>query len=289
MPQSIRFFAHNRWIRSSTLLDSSGERTDYEVNQTKTSALAETWRSPGLPDAYVSANFQETFKIGAICLVRCNLTNNGLLRIRIGNTADFSINLYDSGWIERRRYYSDAEIAIAKTSEFFPEGLPIPDMQKRIQPQVIVVLLPSEITAQYVHIDFDDITNPKGYMEIGYIYAGKVLEPNRDLLYGWKIQRDDFVRDGQAASGQYWPSSVYNKTLMTLAMAPQTESDLLAYWILMESLVSINNEFIISLIDRNDSLAYTTTLYGSWAQAPGNTNVAFKTWGIQMAFSEIVD
>lgn len=289
MPQSIRFFAHNRWNRSTTLLDSSGERTDYEVDETKTPTLAETWRSTGLPGAYISANLVTTYKIGAVCLVRCNLTNNGLYRVRVGNTADFSINLYDSGWVERRRYYSDSEIAMAKTSEFFPEGLPTSAMQKRIQPQVLVVPLSEEVTAQYIRIDFDDTNNPDGYQQIGYVYAGKVLEPNRDLMYGWKIQRDEFVRDGQAGCGQYWPSSVYNKTLVTLTMAPQNESDLTGYWLLMESLVSINCEFIMSLINRTDSLAYTTTIYGKWAQAPGNQNVAFKTWGLQMACEEIVD
>ena len=293
MPKSIRFFIHNRWNGSiavpTPVISSSGERTDHEADLTQTLALAETWRSTGLPGAFITADLTTTYKIGAVCLVRCNLTNNGLFKIRVGNTADFSTNLYDSGWVERKRYYSDPEINIAQSSEFFPDGLPISDMQKRIQQQVIAIALPSEVTARYVRIDFDDTGNANGYMEVGYVYAGKILEPSNDLMYNWRMQREDFVRDGQATCGQYWSKSVYNKTLMTLTMAPQPESDLTSYWLLLESLVSINCEFIVSLIQRSDTLLYTTTIYGKWSQVPGNTQIAFKTYGLSMLIEEVVD
>ena len=293
MPRSIRFFAHNRWNGSiavpTPIIGSSGERTDYEADMTQTMALAETWRSTGLSGAYITADLTTAYKIGAICLVRCNLTSNGLFKVRIGNTADFSTNLYDSGWVERRRYYSDAEIAIAKSSEFFPDGFPNSDMQKRIQRQILVVVLPSEVSARYIRIDFNDTANPDGYIEVAYVYAGKILEPTNDLMYGWKMQRDDFVRDGQAACGQYWPSSVYNKTLIALTMAPQSEVNLTNYWLLVEYLVGINQEFIVSLVQQTDSLLYTTTVYGKWSQVPSNQNVAFKTWAINMLIEEVVD
>lgn len=293
MSFSIRFFAHNRWngsiAVSTPTITASGERADHEADLTRTMALAETWRSVGLPGAYLAADLMTAYKIGAVCLVRCNLTNNGLFRVRIGNTADFSVNLYDSGWIERRRYYSDAEINTAHSSEFFPEGLPNLDMRKRIQQQIPIVALPSEVSARYVRIDFDDSSNPDGYIEVGYVYAGKVLEPTNDLMYGWKIQRDDFVRDGQAACGQYWSASVYNKTLIVLTMAPQHETSLTGYWLLMEYLVGINEEFIVSLVQKNDSLLYTTTVYGKWSQVPSNQNISFRTYQSSMAFEEIVD
>ena len=289
MPQSIRFFAHNRWIRSTTVVAATNEATDHEADLTKTPALAETWRSTNLSEPQISANFTSAFKVGAVCLVRCNLTSRGLYRVRAGSTPKSS-NLYDSGWIGRARYYSDSEIANAKTSEFFSSGFPVSGVQKRIQPQIIVAPFPSEVSAQYITIDFDDPTNPDGFIEIGYVYAGKTLEPDRDLMYGWKMQRDDFVREGRAASGQYWPSSVYNRTLVTLTMAPQRESDITAYWMLMEALVGINNEFIVSLINRSDSLTYTTTIYCKWEVIPGNTNIAINTWNLStMAISEIVD
>lgn len=293
MSRSIRFFIRNRWNGSiavaTPIISSSGERTDYEADLTQTLALAETWRSTGLSGAFIAADLTTTYKIGAVCLVRCNLTNNGLFKVRVGNTADFSTNLYDSGWVERKRYYSDTEISIAKSSEFFPDGLPISDMQKRIQQQVIVVALPAEVTARYVRIDFDDIGNADGYVEVGYVYTGKILEPSNDLMYGWKMQREDFVRDGQATCGQYWSKSVYHKTLITLTMAPQPESDLLSYWLLLESLVGINDVFIVSLIQRSDALLYTTTIYSKWSQVPGNTHVAFRTYGINMPIEEVVD
>ena len=295
MPRSIRFFIHNRWNRAAcegetgTVIGFSGEQTGYEADLTQTIALAERWRSPGLPGAYISADLGAGYRLGAVCLVKCNLSRVGLFRVQVGNTSDFSTNLYDSGWGTRRRYYSDAEIIAAHTSEFFTAGLPISDMQKRIQRQVIVVAFPAEVTARYIRIDFDDVTNPDGFMELSYVYAGIVLEPSNDLLYGWKMQREDFVRDGQAACGQYWSASVYNKTLITLQMAPQRESDLTGYWMLMEALVSINKEFIVSLIERTDSLHYTTTVYGRWSVVPTNTAIAFQSYSIPMAVEEIID
>lgn len=286
--RSIRFFIRNRWTRSGSLISSSGETTDHEDDLTKSPALAETWRSSSLSGAYISADLISAYKISAVCLVRCNLSNNGLYRIRISNSSDFTGNVYDSGWIGRKRYFSDAEIILAKTSEFFTAGLPISDIQKRIQRQVMVVPL-AEVTGQYVRIDFDDATNPDGYLEVGYVYVGRTLEPDRDLMYGWKMQRDDFVREGQAACGQYWPSSVYNKTLVTFTMAPQRESDMMGYWFLLESLVGINDEFIVSLFDRSDTLLYTTTIYGKFTQVPNNANTAFRTWAFSAAVEELID
>lgn len=288
MPQSIRFFIRNRWKRTSTVLAASGEANDYEVKFLRSPALDETWRSRTLAGAYVAADLGSTFKIGAVCLVKSNLTNNGQYRIRIGNTSNFSVNLYDSGFSNRKRYYSDTEIAIAKTSEFFQNGLPITDLQKRIQRQVIVVALPAEVTARYIRIDFNDTSNPDGYMELGYVYAGRVLEPSRDLLYGWKMQRDDFVRDGQAACGQVWSSSVYNKTLVSCTLAPQRESDVTGYWLLLESLVSINEEFIVSLVQKTDTLLYSTAIYGKLVQVPSNQHAAFNTWNLNLQIEEII-
>lgn len=289
MPRSIRFFIHNRWIESIATISSSGEQTDHEAVLTKTMALAETWRSTGLAAPYLSASLGAQRRIGAVCIVKSNLTNAALFRVTCSNTANFAVLLYDSGWNTRKRYFSDNEIFVAKTSEFFPGGLPITDLQKRIQRQVIIIQLPTEVTAGYVKVEFNDPTNPDGYIEIPYVYAGLVLESSNDVLFNWKLQRDDFVRDGQAACGQYWSSSVYNRTLMTFTMAPQRESDLTGYWLLLESLVSINYEFIVSLLDRTNTQQYVTSIYGRFPQVATNTNLAFLHWGMSWAVEELVD
>jgi hypothetical protein len=296
MPRSIRLLFHNRWNRKVCVGDSggpvisaSGEQTDHEADKTQNPAIVETWRSPGLPGAYISGDLGAAYRVGAVAIVGCNLSNNGTYRVRVSSSSTFATSLYDSGSRERDRFYSDAEIARALSSEFFPDGLPNDFTGRRIQRQVLLVILPAEVTGQYVRVDFDDPTNPDGYMEVSYIYAGISLEPDRDLLYGWKIQRDNIVRGGQAACGQYWSASVLHKTLMEFTLAPQRESDLTGYWMLLESLVSINEEGIVSLVDFTDSKKYTTTIYGKFAQSSINTNIAFQSWQLNMRVEELID
>lgn len=288
MPRSIRFYIRNRWVESGAVISSSGALANYPASNTQAPDLDESWRSPGLTGQYLAANLGQQRKIGAIVIVKPNLTSAGFYRARIANTPTFSSVIYDSGTRTRARYFSDAEILTAKTSEFFDGGVPNVDTRKKLQRQVIIIELPSEVSGQYIQIDLNDVTNPDGYIEVGTVFAGRILQPTNDLMFNWKIQRDHIVRDGQAACGQYWSASVRHKTLVEFSLAPQRETDILAYWFLLQSLVGINDPFVISLTDRTDSLNFTTSLYAKFVVVPTITASAYRHYTMPMQIEEIV-
>ena len=295
MPRSIRFFFRDRWKDGT--VSSSSEDVDpdgvilYEPANTQVTELSGLWQSESgdVTAAYLSNDLGGAYRIGAVCIVRTNLTENATIRVRVGNTFNFSTNLYDSGVVQRDRYFSNAEITAARTSEFFLNGLPLPNTQLRIQRQVHAFILPSEVTAQYVRVDFSDAGNPDGRIQVGYVYAGIVYEPSNDLLFGWQLQRDNVVRGGQAASGQYWSADVFHKTLVSFALAPQSESTVLNIWMLFEHLINTNQIFLMQLVDFTDSLRFTTTLYCRMVNPVANRKIAFNSYGLIFSAEEVID
>lgn len=293
MPRSIRFYTRNRWVESATIITSSGSQPDsdageaHDPSRTQTPDLDSVWWSSGLTSVYLSADLGQARKIGAVAFARCNLTNGGTYRIRVSSSPIFATSLYDSGTRTRTRYYGDLEIATAKTSEFFSSGTPNVDTRKLLQSQVTIVELPSEVTGQYVRIDFNDASNTDNYIGVGAVYAGRILQPDHDLLFNWKIQRDHIVRNGQASCGQYWSASVRHRTLVEFSLAPQKEADVLAYWFLLQSLVGVNDPFFISLLDRTDSWNFTTSLYARFVEVPIISAIAYRHYSMPMRVEEL--
>lgn len=285
MPRSIRFFLRNRWP-NATSITAGATDLSYPATNTQTDKLDESWRSPQTT-TYISADLGSTYKIAAVAVVKPNLSYGGTYRIRVSTSSSFATTLYDSGTVQRQRYYSDSEIAVAKTSEFFNVGVPNSAIQKRLQRQVLLHEF-TEVSARYVRVDFADPANVDGYIEVGYVYAGRILQPNNDLAFNWKMQRDETMRSGRASCGQYWSAAVRQRTLLDFTLAPQPETDVLAHWFLLQTLIGITNAFIISLTDQTDSLKLTTTIYGKWVQVPVLSQAAYRHYSIPMQFEEIV-
>lgn len=275
-------------MEAGTTITASSALADFPATNMHSQSLDESWRSVGTGTANLDADLGQARKIGAIILVKSNLTSTGTYRARVSNSSTFGSSLFDSGVTLRKRYFSDFEIFTARTSEFFVDGVPSVDTRKKLQRQVIIIELPSEVTGRYVRIDLNDSGNPDGYLELGAVYSGRILQPNNDLLFNWKIQRDHIVRNGQAACGQYWSSSVRHKTLVEFSLAPQREADVLAYWFLLQSLIGINDSFIVSLTDRTDSLNFTTSIYGKFVVVPTIQATAYRSYAMPMQIEEII-
>jgi len=301
MGRSVKFYLWNRYAKADGTLTSSGELDSdlHPVAFTQNLAVADTWRSSGVAgDTYIERDLGETFLIGGIGIVARNLTRAAQVRVRVGNTSNFSTNLYDSGQVNfHLPIYTSAERTATTLypenylSEFFDSnGLPTAETIDILKLPVRTFALPSEVTARYVRIDFFDSTNPDGYVEISHIFAGRILEPSPDILYGYRVSRTHTARLPQSASGQFWPASVYRRCRFTFTLAPQKESDMMGFWFLLQLLVGVSEPFVVSIEDSSENMKFHTAMFGMLVTNPQNTNIAFKrhtfTFEVEESISE---
>lgn len=280
----------NLWSRKDNLVAATSEVAGHEVRRTQDMQLASSWRVTGLTGQYITCIFSRQWTMSAVAIVGSNLTNLATVRVRIGNSSSFATNLLDSGLVKfREPIYTSNELAVGHLSEFFDgNGLPWPETQPILKKSVRVFYFNGEVSAQAVRIDVNDPTNPDGYIDIPYVYAGRVFIPNPDVYYGWKVFRDDTARMPQSSCGQFWSASVFKRIRLSCTIAPQKETDLLGQWFLMQYLNGINTSFIVSIERRKDSLKFYTTIYGKFFESPKNQNIAYHRFTIPMEIEEII-
>lgn len=286
--RSLKLMLWNRYSKADGTLTSSGEADSelHPVEFTKNFAVGDTWRSSGVAgDTYIIRDLGTTYKIKGIGVVARNITRVGKIRVRIGNTSDFSTNLYDSGEVFfQNPIYTSAERFATSLypdnylSEFFDSNGrgQSGTLRNNLKLPVRTLEIPTEITARYARIDFIDPLNPRGFVDISHIYLGRVLEPSPDILYGYKVARTNTARLPQAASGQFWPANLYERVRMSFTFAPQRESDMVGYWYLLEMLIGMSEPVIVTLEDITDNMRFYTSIFGMFVQNPQNTNIAFK-------------
>lgn len=290
MGTSIKLLIMNRWSLGNGETTASSFQTDHEASKSANFALSRTWRSTGVSAEWLLRDFGEVRIVGGVGIVGTNLTVDATFRVRVSNSSDMSSPLYDSGVVVFwERIYSAAENLTGFLSEFFDgAGLPYTETQNVIQEKVRVVYFPSEVTGRYVQVDFFDPTNAEGFIQVGYVYAGRVFEPSPDIYYGWKIVRNQVARMPQATCGQYWSAGVFRRVHISCTVALQRETDLLGQWFLMQYLTGVGGEFIVSLRRSRDSWAFYTTIYAKFSESSKNQNPSFKRFNIPLEIEEII-
>ena len=306
MPHNALLMATNRWSQTTTTINHSGQDVAYPATNTRELSRNKTWHSLGNVNLYLQANLGATYKIGAVCIVfpkriytpdqdlgsqrtYAGISTSGTIRVRVSANADMSSPVYDSGTINAWEIiYTSSEISTGLLSEFFPSGLPDTNTIPWLQGLVRRVLLPSEVSGRYVRIDFNDSGNPAGYLEVSYIYAGRVLEVTNNIAYGWKVWREEVSREPQSASGQKWMARVYRRAHVSAILNADSLSNMTGIWYLLFYLTGVNTEVLVSLVDRIGSLQFYTTIYGKFAQSSQLSNVGFNTYQIPLELEEIV-
>ncbi len=298
--------ATNRWSQSTTLVTSSGEDAAFPDSNTQELSRNRTWHSLGTVNLYLQGDLGSTHKIGAVCIVfpkriydtdqtlgsrrtYAGIGTSGTVRVRVSANADMSSPVYDSGTIPAWEIiYTSSEIQTGLLSEFFPGGLPPPETIPWLQGLVRCVYLPSEVSGRYIRVDLNDSGNPAGYLEVSWVYAGRVLEVSPNIAYGWKVWREEVSREPQSASGQKWMARVYRRAHVTATLNAVSLADMTGMWYLLLYLTGVNTEVLINLVDRIGSLQFYSTIFGKFAQSPQPSQVGFNTFTHSLELEEIV-
>jgi len=153
-----------------------------------------------------------------------NLSLAGLVRVRLSTVADFATNVYDSGWVApwENAYpatglpswhpsYASLDFT-AEDADNYPLGL--------------TFVTPAAVTARYLRWEFDDSSNPDGYLEMGRLVVAPGWQPSYHPDQGAEIGYDTSSRSQETDGGSFVHTDRARRRLVTLRFGdlPQNEA-----------------------------------------------------------------
>lgn len=284
----------NRWFKSNqcqtgTVATASSEATDHTADKTVSPQLSKTWRSTGLSGQFLSGNLGNAYHIGAVALVKHNLTPSARVRVRISAVSDFATTVLDRTQDVWDRFYTDAEMSKGKNDEFFgPGGIPIQGTITNILQNPIFFLTFPEITGTYVRFDFTDASNPDGYISVGAVYVGPLKTTDPNVSYGWQLWRDHVARIPAASNGEIWSGSVFRRTHLSGQFLAQNENDSRDFWYLISFLRGQTQPIFVIWRDDLGSIKFYGTLWAKLATAPTLTHATIRRYSLPVEFEELL-
>lgn len=85
----------------------------------------------------------------------------------------------------------------------------------------------SSVTARFWRVDFDDPTNPAGYLDLGALVMDRGFQPDLNIGFGWSVGLVDPSRKAKAISGAVSPTM--RRKYMTGQIAFECQSQDMAY------------------------------------------------------------
>ena len=295
MANRAKIFPFNRWSDTTLgTISSSGAAGSFVAANTQKRQRGRVWRSSSLTSPYLYRDLGANYRIGGLLLVSHNMTVSGQFRVRISANAAVTDVLYDTGWIFGwETLFGVDEEPDGADSEFVGvDGAPLAGTLSFLPKPVRRVVLAddpyySEVNARYIQIDFDDLTNADGYIEVAYVYAGIVVELEKSMAYGWQLWRQEQARTKRAANGQIWVDSLYKRFHASCLFDFQSDKRAGGFWKYFFNHVGVSKEFGVSLKDGTAASKAWTTLYCKLAQPVPVGWVDYDSHEVPVEFVEI--
>jgi len=201
--EKVRFGYRNR-IDKSTLTGGSWQAP---LTNIQTLRLAQRARSLNATNSstIINIEFDKEQLIEVFSLNAHNISIDGRVRIFAGSSLG-ATDLYDSGEIKVwPSLFSTLSLSLRWKDYHFWSGKIDEEMRKEYQHNFIHILEDS-VKTKYFRIEIFDKDNTDGYVEIGRIFAGRVFEPQFNVIYGAQIAWEDSSKIDQSLTGVEYAS-----------------------------------------------------------------------------------
>lgn len=145
-----------------------------------TRELTEIARSDGLADTVIDFDFGTSRTLRSFALCNHNLARTATWRIQLGTTAG-AADVFDSGDLAAWLIDFDTGVRDWEDENWWPGNY---DDDSVGHPFAAIYLAPAEVSARYMRITIDDEFNPKGYVQLGRVFAGAGISPRHNMSYG---------------------------------------------------------------------------------------------------------
>ena len=199
--EKVRFGYRNR-IDKSILTGGSWQAP---LTNIQTLRLAQRARSLNATNSstIINIEFDKEQLIEVFSLNAHNISVYGRVRIFAGSSLG-ATDLYDSGEIEVWPPLFST-LSLHWRDYHFWSGKIDEEMRKEYQHNFIHILKDS-VKTKYFRIEIFDQNNADGYVEIGRIFAGRVFEPQFNVIYGAQLAWEDSSKIDQSLIGVEYAS-----------------------------------------------------------------------------------
>jgi len=185
------------------VLTTGSEEPGLPVTNLQDRQITRPWRTASVDpqDTWIEAAFGANRTVGAVALVRHNLTQDSTWRVRAGDDPTFAVVKYDSGWLE---VWPGVEEFGTQPWGIYQWGGLLP---QEVAEQITLSayhLLPQQVVATHLRIDLADATNATGYLQAGRLVAGPSYQPSKNMSWGWSIGFEDPSTVSKSRGGQTW-------------------------------------------------------------------------------------
>jgi hypothetical protein len=163
--------------------------------------------------------------VNVLALVNHNLSLDAQFRIRGSTASDFSVNSYDSGWLEvwpsvypvESLDWLDPRFWDGKYSEEEISGYTT----------ALIHVLPSTKVLRYWRVEFDDTANAAGYVQVGRLFIGPTWEPEENAAtgaasIGWETKTD--IQEALGGSEFFQRRAPFRVSRFTLDILSESEA-----------------------------------------------------------------
>jgi len=179
------------WLASLPLTNLQDRRISKKTRSTNT--------------ATASTQFQITLDkeriVNLFAVVGHNLSTSAQFRIRGNTSASFSTPLYDSGW---KDVWVDMADGIYGGLEWESDSFwtwKMDPEEAAYYPGLAFEFIENIVTYRYWLIEFSDLTNSDGYVEIGRLFVGNSFLPENNASFSWSLGYEDGSMIEEAIGG----------------------------------------------------------------------------------------
>lgn len=172
--------AYDNVIENCTVTASNSWVSTLPLNNVKTADLSEKARSVTDANFTITCDFSaiEDKLIGAVSVLEHNLSADAKIIVRAYKSA---VLAYTSPTTYAWPYLHEND-AFWKVFTFTAQ--PISGTRLKNERPAFHHVFPSNVSADEVQIDIQDATNPDTYVQLGRIFIGTLVQPDRNVNYG---------------------------------------------------------------------------------------------------------
>lgn len=212
--------------------------------------------------------------IGILGIAAHNLSSVGKVRVRGDDDSGFASPLYDSGWIEVYPSGAIPQELLEWEDDNFWFGTISPEAIAGYRSPYIL-MIPSKPVLRYWRIEFDDTSNPDGYIQVGRVFIGDAWTAEYNYSFGASLSFNDPTVVTESLGGEEYFDVRKNPRVHSFELQFLSETEAYARIIDMQRYAGISGEVLVVPNSDDASNGFRRNFLGRMTDLGGFTDVNY--------------
>ncbi len=258
------------------------------LDNVKTSVISQVARTVDARNksTVLQMDFGQSAALQCVAVVNHNLSQSARIRISASSFADMATLNYESEWAKVWSsvfYTTDLEW---ESSNYW--GGSIADEDIGSSTPVFLFTFDEIKYGQYWKIEFDDVTNSSGYIEIGRVFASKAWRPAFNLSYGASVYWNPYFDVTMSLGGSKYFSPKSSTRRMKFSLNFLTKAEAYQKAFEMQRALGADGELLVAL-DTDDQSTFQQLSFVARLASMGELKIAsFGQYSIEVDVEEVI-